>query len=154
MFLVSNHWKFLLNFYTLGDIFNCTYPSKSCHFHLPLGKKKQKKQQHQKHLITKKCIPPGILCSTVPANVPISVKTSGPQVLTGPKASGWDKRFVNASVCCSVQGRDASRRNRTAMLQFEGTHSGLKPPLRICKMFSRGLCCWEMCTSLLLVCIC
>lgn len=56
----------------------------------------------------------------VPASVPISVNTSGPQVLTRPKASGLDKQLVRASICCSVQGREVSRRNGTAMLQFKG----------------------------------
>lgn len=68
---------------------------------------------------------------TVPANVPISMKISGPQALTGPKASGLDKQLVNASICCSVQGRDVSRRNGTAMLHFEEKYSGLNPNLRI-----------------------
>lgn len=56
----------------------------------------------------------------VPASVPISVNASGPQVLTGPKASGLDKQLVRASICCSVQGSEVSRRNGTAMLQFQG----------------------------------
>lgn len=56
----------------------------------------------------------------LPASVPSSVNTSGPQVLTGPKASGLDKQLVRASICCSVQASEVSRRNGTAMLQFKG----------------------------------
>lgn len=106
----------------LRDTFNCTYPSKSCHFVLTpysLFEKKKKANKNKKKFITKKLTPPGTLGSTVPANVPISVKMSGPQALAGPKASGLDKQLVSASICCSVQGRDDSRRNRTAILQFE-----------------------------------
>lgn len=73
---------------------------------------------------------------TVPANVPISMKISGPQASTGPKASGLDKQLVSASICCSVQGRDVSRRNGTAILHFEEKDSGLDPRLNVCKMLS------------------
>lgn len=89
-----------------------------------------------KKSLSKKFISPGIFCSTAPASVPISVKTSGPQALTGPKASGLDKRLVKASICCSVHGRDISRRYSTAILQFEETDSGYYSLLRVCKMFA------------------
>lgn len=75
-------------------------------------------------------MPPGILGCTVPANVPISVKTSGPQALTGPKASGLNKRLVSASICFSVHGRDISLKKKTATLQGEGNSPGLYISLR------------------------
>lgn len=92
-------------------------------------------KQFEKKLIKKQFIPRGRLFSTTPASVPISVKTSGPQALTGPKASGRDKRLVNTSICCSVHGRDICRRNRTATLQFKEKDSGLYAPPRVCKYF-------------------
>lgn len=69
--------------------------------------------------------------STVPANVPISKKTSAPQALTGPKASGLDKQLVSASICCSVQGIDASRRNGTATLQSRRKYSRMNHSLQV-----------------------
>lgn len=70
--------------------------------------------------------------STVPASVPISKKTSGPQAFTGPKASVLDKQLVSASICCSVQGIATSRRNGTAMLQSRGKHSRINNSLKVC----------------------
>lgn len=127
------------NFYTLRDIFIETiHPWTVIFSSQPPPPPFQKKENvnSSEHLITKKFISPGILCSTVPANVPISMKTSGPQAFTGPKAPGLDKQLVNASICCSVQGSDVSRRNGTAMLQFEEKDSALNPPLKVCKILS------------------
>lgn len=72
-----------------------------------------------------------IVCFSVPASVPISVKASGPQVLTGPKASGLNKQLVSASIWCSVQGSEVSRRKGTAMLQFQGGKWNPKPPAKV-----------------------
>lgn len=71
-----------------------------------------------------------IVC--LPASVPISVKTSGPQELTEPKASGLNKQLVSASIWCSVQGSEVSRRKGTAMLQFGGGGEWKpKPPANV-----------------------
>lgn len=72
-----------------------------------------------------------LVCFSVPASVPISVKVSGPQVLTGPKASGPNKQLVSASIWCSVQGSEVSRRKGTAMLQFRGEKWKPKPPTKV-----------------------
>lgn len=89
-----------------------------------------KKLLQKKRRSIKSCMPPGILGCTVPASVPISVKTSGPQALTGPKASGLNKRLVSASICFSVHGRDISLKKKTATLQGEGNSPGLYISLR------------------------
>lgn len=68
----------------------------------------------------------------VPASVPISLNTSGPQVLTGPKASGLDKQLASASICCSVQGSEVSRRNGIVMLQFQGEQKCKRSQSFIC----------------------
>lgn len=53
---------------------------------------------------------------SVPAKVPISVKTSEPQLLTGPKPRRLDRRDVSVSVCCSEHGSTVSLRNKAATL--------------------------------------
>ena len=77
------------------------------------------------------------LCFVVlvaPASVPSSVNACGPHVLTGPKASGLDKQLVSASICSSVQGSEVSRRNGTAMLQFQGEKKyKAKTILQLCR---------------------
>lgn len=149
MFLISKQRTCCILFYNFpwfilksvpsGIFLDCAYSSKSCHSLLPPSSLFER--TIFKKLITKRFIPPGILRCTVPANVPISVKTSGPQALVGPKASGLEKQLAKASICCSVHGRDISRRNRTATLQFEEEDSGLHTRLKVSIMFSWGLCC-------------
>lgn len=110
-FYYHNTGKVLHNSSSLRDIFNCSQS--------PVG-----------NILPPPSFRTGI--STVPANVPISKKTSGPQAFTGPKASGLDKQLVSASICCSVQGIVASRRNGTAILQSMGKCSGINHSLKVC----------------------
>ena len=54
--------------------------------------------------------------------MPISVKTSDPQLLTGPKPRGLERRAVRAAVWSSEHGRTVSLRNKAATL----THSDVR----------------------------
>lgn len=56
----------------------------------------------------------------VPARTPISINTSVPQELMGPKARLWVRSWTKASICSSEQDSLSCPNQRTALLQPAG----------------------------------